>query len=588
LSQELNLERKDEGLQRERIKQIISYLLEYLKSEDLAPERNFHLENLAELNNKLHSSYIYLAVLGQFKRGKSTFINALLEKELLPTGVIPSTSVITTIQYSPEFEVRVLYNNGKEEIVSFVEMQSLITEKGNPGNILGIKHVMIRHPAAFLSQGTILVDTPGTNSLQTLNTEETMNFLPKVDAAIFLLSADQPISKEELDFLDNIKKHVPKIFVVLNKTDLLSRTELSEAIDYCRKAIRKVIPDAEIAAVSSRLHLEGKKESSGIDALKKQMEYFFETFKGELELESSIGKCAKIVNQMQQKINLEIRAAELSEKELIESLENLKTFREKINQTKRDFKHIINAHSKDVLGEMAEYIERFRREKNHDIVREINERFKTRGSLSEAQSYAFRRIHEELENFRPVASAEFQQRIGLLLKRLKYEAGLLAEDISCAGKAILNSKVRVELPEPEFVTDKNLEYSIEKAYGLIPFSLEEAASLLPWSLSKGVIMSRVTEKTRDLLDKNCGRIRVDISENLVKTTQEYIILWERELDNVVLVIESALEKGVKLKDDKSEHVQWKKSLESQKAALDNISRELQSFKLLNARWENNS
>ncbi|NLI90923.1 MAG: hypothetical protein GX434_01590 [Peptococcaceae bacterium] len=436
-------------------------------------------------------------------------------------------------------------------------------------------HVIIRHPAAFLGKGIIIVDTPGTNSLQTLNTEETLAFLPKVDSAIFLLSADQPINQEELSLLEMLKTTTAKIFVVLNKIDLLSPEDLAESVEYCTNILRNVMADAQILPVSSRWYLEGRKKESGIVSLKETLESFFKDAQHEIELKSSIIRCQKILTLKREQVALERKAVELSSLELAESIKQFQTFKDEIKETKQDFRHIINGQTKLVQEQMTKQIEDFRQEKSFKLTREIKQRFNNHGTLKEVQSYSFARIYEELESLRPIVSEEYHERTRLLLKRLSQEAEELSSHITAVGGKVLKTKVTVELPEPVFTNNNTLEYFIEKAVGLVPFNLEDAVSILPWSLSKNIIVNRISEKAIQLMDKNCGRIRADIAERLAVATRNYMELWESELDRIVRLIESAIEKGIQMQEDTLKRDEWQTDLNNREEKLNSIADKIQ-------------
>ena len=91
-------------------------------------------EKILSLERKLASNQLHLAVLGQMKRGKSSFINALLGSEILPMGVLPVTAVITEIKYGPAPQAAIIYTTGLRERVDVGTLADYITESGNPGN----------------------------------------------------------------------------------------------------------------------------------------------------------------------------------------------------------------------------------------------------------------------------------------------------------------------------------------------------------------------------------------------------------------------------------------------------------------------
>ena len=114
-----------------------------------------------------------------------------------------------------------------------------VSEAENPHNIKGVFQVEVAHPSPILDKGVVLIDTPGIGSTFQHNTEMTFKFLSQCDAALFLISADPPITGTEVTFLREVKKHVPKLFFVLNKVDYLDENELAEAIDFFKKVLQE-------------------------------------------------------------------------------------------------------------------------------------------------------------------------------------------------------------------------------------------------------------------------------------------------------------------------------------------------------------
>ena len=189
------------------------------------------------LADKLATEQFNLVVLGQFKRGKSTLINALLGADLLPTAVIPLTSIVTIIQYGPQPHAVVRCLDGRTLEVDITDLALYSTERDNPENIKGVAQVEVAFPSPFLRSGVRLVDTPGVGSVYASNTGTTYDYLPQADAAIVVLAADQPISQAEIDFVHEAAQYAAKFFFVLNKIDLLSAPELKESLEFSARVI---------------------------------------------------------------------------------------------------------------------------------------------------------------------------------------------------------------------------------------------------------------------------------------------------------------------------------------------------------------
>jgi GTP-binding protein EngB required for normal cell division len=193
------------------------------------------LERLGELRARFEEGRLRVAVIGQFKRGKSSLLNALLGAPVLPTGVTPVTAIPTFIEASDSAWARIEFNSGKEPIVTSTAheipavLERHISEAQNPHNRLDVEKVAVGVRSDFLDEGIVLVDTPGVGSTFLHNTLTAEAALTECDAALFVLSADPPITETEVSYLDKVRKLIPKIFFILNKADLLDVNEKSVA-----------------------------------------------------------------------------------------------------------------------------------------------------------------------------------------------------------------------------------------------------------------------------------------------------------------------------------------------------------------------
>jgi small GTP-binding protein len=228
-----------------------------------------------------------LVVLGQFTRGKSTLINAILGTEILPTGTLPLTSVVTALRHGerPRALIRRAGHLYPEE-VPVSRLGEFLTEKGNPGNAKGVLGVDVEVPAPFLRRGLRLVDTPGVGSIHERNTGMTYAYLPEVDAAVFVTSVESPLGQTETEFLDAIRQHVRKVFLVLNKVDQLDPDARDEVLAFTEDVLARQlgIPGARVFPVSARQALQAKRahdgpalEASGLPSLERALATFLDT-----------------------------------------------------------------------------------------------------------------------------------------------------------------------------------------------------------------------------------------------------------------------------------------------------------------------
>lgn len=214
------------------IDEIIDNALTLCRKLPEKPEYLLYSRQIRDLRERLTGGRLRIAVLGQFNRGKSTFINALLGMEILPVSVLPITSVPTVISFGTVNECVVSFSDDKEDAVVTGKPEAIcdhltayVTEQHNPKNRLCVSEAVVRCASQLLEHGTIIIDTPGFGSTHTHNTETTLDLLSSCDAALFLLSADLPITQVEIDFLQKVLATVPRLFFIYNKIDLLNASE---------------------------------------------------------------------------------------------------------------------------------------------------------------------------------------------------------------------------------------------------------------------------------------------------------------------------------------------------------------------------
>jgi hypothetical protein len=190
-----------------KAKQSVAELVRRLESHFRHADDEFRANACRELMVKLAEDRFTLAVLGQFNRGKSSLMNAIMGRQILPTGVLPLTSAITVLRYGSQ-ERLVVQRKGWTfaQATPFSALAGIVTQQGNPGNEKQIERVYVEMPLPFLRRGLEFVDTPGVGSAVDANTSTTMDFLPRCDAALFVTSVDTPLTAVESQY-DRLKGH---------------------------------------------------------------------------------------------------------------------------------------------------------------------------------------------------------------------------------------------------------------------------------------------------------------------------------------------------------------------------------------------
>lgn len=223
-----------------------------------------------DLLTSLAEDRFTLAVVGQFNRGKSSLMNAVLGLNRLPVGIVPLTSVITKVSYgNPERVLLEFRGSSLKDEISLDRLPEYVTEEGNPGNQKQIKAAEVQLSSDFLRRGLFFVDTPGIGSAIEANTATTEQFLPQADAVIFVTSFDSPLGQAELEFLQKVREHVRKIFLIVNKSDLVTAEQREQVLGFIRQRLENEagLRKPRLFAVSALIGLEAKLSGS-IERLK--------------------------------------------------------------------------------------------------------------------------------------------------------------------------------------------------------------------------------------------------------------------------------------------------------------------------------
>lgn len=206
-------------------------------AKGLGSERVY--EDAISLFQRVSEGRFYVACIGQFKRGKSTLLNALLEDRILPTGVLPVTTVPTVVRYGTSRSARVRFQGGNWIDIDPVKLTEYVSEENNPENQKRVAGVEVFCPSRLLAEGMCLADTPGLGSVFGGNTAATQAFIPHIDAAIVVTGADPPIAGDELKLVEEVAIHVRDLILVLSKADKTLDADREVAMSFTRDLLEK-------------------------------------------------------------------------------------------------------------------------------------------------------------------------------------------------------------------------------------------------------------------------------------------------------------------------------------------------------------
>jgi GTPase SAR1 family protein len=293
---------------------------------------------------KLDEERFSLVILGEFNHGKSTFVNALLGTSLLPTGITPTTAVLSHISHGPRPTAELVLDSGERRSIDPARLGDWATVEGlatNPGvpraseaggaaggdaAAAGIHHIELQVPSPVLEHRLTIVDTPGVNDINEQRAEITYGYIPRADAAVFLLDATQILTASERQFLEEriLRSSRERLIFVVAKTDLLDEAELAETLRFAREHLGRIVPEPAIFPVSARRELAGKREGSGFGPLSAHIGVTVGNDRRRLLLDHALADAGRLSAFVRQSLHMRRRSLELSLPDLEERIARAK------------------------------------------------------------------------------------------------------------------------------------------------------------------------------------------------------------------------------------------------------------------------
>lgn len=513
-----------------------------------------HISGLLE---KLQQNRFHLVVLGAFKRGKSTLINALLGEAVLPTAVVPLTSVVTILGYGEKLDIEVHFQNGQRRRITQPELVEYITEKGNPRNRKGVREVEIAFPSEYLRDGVRIIDTPGVGSVYSHNTEVAYNYLPQVDAAVFVVTVDPPLSAAEQEFLKDIREYVHKLFFVLNKIDYVEEPERQEALEFTSQVLQANLATERVMIfpMSAKLALEGKHNGKG-DLLKasllpqfeEHLRQFLYQDKGRVLLTSCLSGALKALTDSTLALKVERQASALPLKELEEKISRFDMELQGLEKEREMSLLLLEGRIKGLLTALDADLDGFKRETTARLRREVEDAFhqKSRSALDlrkEMEAFLFAALRDVFTVWRRQEIEKLSQKLADTHQDFANRINTILERLTQLTARIFDFSLRGFEAETTFIEKSQFWFKFkEEPVGLEILQMT-VTSLLPRALTKGLLLKKLLENVTELVDKHCGRLRYDFHLRLGEIAREFRQTWVAKMDDTTQSIRQALERA---------------------------------------------
>jgi GTP-binding protein EngB required for normal cell division len=548
---------------------------------------------------RLQQEHLQIAVVGQFKRGKSSFINALLGAALLPTAVIPLTAIATFISWRPEPLVRIHFKGSRAtEEHSAQDPDSIqkilfryVAEEANPHNCLNVDRVELFYPAPILTGGIVLIDTPGIGSTLLHNTETAFQLLSECDAAIFVVSADPPITEIEREYLKRVSARADRLFLVLNKIDYLAPGEQKTAVQFLRKVLidnSLAVETTSIFCVSSRRGLAAKLEAnrveldnSGIPDIEDHLVRSLASEKHRILANAVQSQALEILSLAVSEVELRIRALELPLSELSLRAQSFENALRSIEEQRRVVRDLLAGDQRRLRENLEARIENVRQEATGELTRVIDQNLAdtsaqswhtiARQALSKTLESRFDQARENLVGAFSRETDEVlsvhQQRIETLVGSVRQAAAQIF-DISL-GSETGGALFRLH-HEPYWVTE-NLGAS------LIPDLHRLLDGLLPVWLRRRRIRARLKHLAQELVLRNAENLRWAILRGIDETCRAAALHFEDRLDEAIAATRGVIARVLAQRKDQTGRVEPEiERLMEVKQALEAMRRELAS------------
>ncbi|MBP6633317.1 MAG: dynamin family protein [Kofleriaceae bacterium] len=307
---------------------------------------------------KIEAERFHLVVLGEFNHGKSTFVNALLGADVLPAGITPTTAALNHVVWAPAPTARVVLTTGESKLLDPSAIKEWVTVAG--GHASEVAYVELGYPSPLLTNNVTLVDTPGVNDLNEQRAEVTYGYVPRADAVVFLLDAGQALKESEREFLRSrvLESARDRLIFVLGKMDLLSADEKSAVIDYVRRGLADLVPDAPgggpvMFPLAARDWLLRKDPASGMPALLEHLGTFLAQDRAQILLDNAAADASRTASYLGNNLGVRMAACAMDLAELEAKVDQVRAQLE-TSKRKLDELHVrIDAEAKAIKAQIA-------------------------------------------------------------------------------------------------------------------------------------------------------------------------------------------------------------------------------------------
>jgi GTPase SAR1 family protein len=524
-----------------------------------SPTGEFIRAQIQALRARLQAQQLQIAVVGQFKRGKSTLLNALLGAPVLPSAVTPLTAIPTFLRVGDKLELVTKYCDGREERDSVDTVDHLsallrerVTEDGNPRNRAGIEKVEVRADAPLLRAGIVLIDTPGIGSTYAHNTEVAKAALPECDVALFVVSPDPPITEVELGYLKEIRDVSNGIVVVLNKIDLVEGEDRIRSEKFLSDTVLEGagIATAWYFSVSARGALAAKTKGdatllaqSGLPALESYLINFARTKRLEV-LEGAIAKkAAGLVGEAGFEVQSRLAALQMPIADLSDRMVRFTAARETFKTERQAIEDVLSGDRSRLLLELDEKAvllrDSARNKLSSHASRQLSEGHQESDILAQLEVDVPQLFQTEFEQFETQMRAALTQS----LRGHQTKGDHLIANVRELAITLLDIPYVAPAAEEAF-QPKRVPYWVtvsRQSFVATPNIIE---SLLPGTIRLERVRARLQHHVDEIVTRNVENLRWALRQNIETAIRDFRTQLDERLQLSQEAIATAMEVGL--------------------------------------------
>ncbi len=194
---------------------------------------------LDQIVRRMEQPRFETAVFGRVSSGKSSLLNHIAGRDVLPVGVVPITAVPARLLRGEPARADITFAEWQPKTVAIEELREYASEEGNPGNRKHVTGIEVFTPSSRLREGIVWVDTPGIGSLARSGSAETFAYLPRCDLGIVLIDAATNVNEDDLNLMRLLAEAGVPFQVLLSKADLLTPEQRRQAAEYIQTQVKR-------------------------------------------------------------------------------------------------------------------------------------------------------------------------------------------------------------------------------------------------------------------------------------------------------------------------------------------------------------